>query len=395
MKILFVTPAYYPAVRWGGPIVSVHLLARGLRARSHEVQVLTTTFDLKKNEDTREFIDGVCVFYCRSFSIGRWLISFSLLRRFFQTAPSFDLVHISSVWDPVSFLSALLARLRSVPIIISPRGSLDENLIKGKSYLLKLLVYYCFLRPVLASSRAIHCTSVFEQQRLESYTGITGSCFIVPNPIDIDSFSRPPASFSFLQELGLIAQGYVLYLGRINWKKGLPELISGFELFLRSRPRAGLASLRLVIAGPDEDGYLQTVRSAVSAAGIGDRVVFTGLVEGDRKSQLLFGAYAFVLTSHSENFGIAVAEAMACGVPVLISKDVGISDLVSRYRAGAVSTSLSPSSIAASFSEIFSGDRDAYAAAGRRLVAEQFTVDSVAHAMEAVYRRIISSTNST
>src|SRR6185436_20783168 len=123
----------------------------------------------------------------------------------------------------------------------------------------------------------------------------------------------------------------VLFLGRLNFKKGLDLLVRAFGEVARRRP-----DVHLVLAGPDDDGYGATVRRWLGAEGVLDRVTFTGMLLGRAKLAAFRDADVFVLPSYTENFGMAVVEAMACGRPVVISDHVNIWHEVAAAGAGRV-----------------------------------------------------------
>src|SRR5262249_36485043 len=128
---------------------------------------------------------------------------------------------------------------------------------------------------------------------------------------------------------------YVLVLSRLHPVKGLELLIDAFAA-ATAADRA-VASWRLVIAGSGEPEYVQKLRAHASASLVADRIIFEGWVDGSRKSALLAGASLFALPSHHENFGMSLAEALACGVPAIVSPDVQLADEVVANGAGWVS----------------------------------------------------------
>jgi glycosyltransferase involved in cell wall biosynthesis len=110
---------------------------------------------------------------------------------------------------------------------------------------------------------------------------------------------------------------YLLFMSRIHPKKGCDLLLEAFA-------RAAHPDLRLVMAGPDETGWGERLRQQAAQLGIANRITWTGMLRGDAKWGALYGAQAFILPSHQENFGIAVADALACGIIPLISDKVNI-----------------------------------------------------------------------
>jgi glycosyltransferase involved in cell wall biosynthesis len=127
------------------------------------------------------------------------------------------------------------------------------------------------------------------------------------------------------------AKSYILFLSRIHPKKGCDLLLSAFASLASHHP-----NVDVVIAGPDQVGWRAELEALASRLGIPDRVHWTGPLYGDAKWGAFYGADAFILPSHVENFGIAVAEALACGVPVLISDKVNIWREIEAADAGIV-----------------------------------------------------------
>jgi glycosyltransferase involved in cell wall biosynthesis len=183
----------------------------------------------------------------------------------------------------------------------------------------------------------------------------------------------------------------VLHLGRINFKKGLDILVDSFSRIAKSRP-----DVHLVIAGPDEDGYGAKVRRWLQEKGVAGRATFTGMLAGDLLLAALRDASVFALPSYSENFGIAVIEAMACGVPVVISNKINICREVRESGAGLV-TPCDAVAFADALGTVLADVslRTSMGQKGRQLVREHFSWLNVASKLEAAYEAIITSTKSS
>lgn len=125
----------------------------------------------------------------------------------------------------------------------------------------------------------------------------------------------------------------LLFLGRVHVKKGADLLLRAFADGVRGK-QSGSERLHLIVAGPDDHAYAQEIKTLAVSLGLQDRITWTGMLVGDLKWGAFYQAEAFVLTSHQENFGIAVAEALACGRPVLISNKVNIWREIAEDRAG-------------------------------------------------------------
>jgi glycosyltransferase involved in cell wall biosynthesis len=137
----------------------------------------------------------------------------------------------------------------------------------------------------------------------------------------------------FLECPALRSKRFLLYLGRIHRKKGCDLLIEGFVKLAAQDPE-----LHLVMAGPDQQGWSADLRAVAESAGLGERVHWPGMLKGGAKWGAFRAAEAFILPSHQENFGIAVAEALACGRPVLLSDKVNIAQEIAEFGAGLMET---------------------------------------------------------
>ena len=359
MKILHVSPTYLPARRYGGPIVAVHGLCKALAARGHEVDVFTTNVDGDGVLDVplREpvLMDGVRVHYFPSaFPRLYWSRSMPLSR-----VAEYDLVHSHAVYLWPGVAAARAARKRGVPYVISPRGMLVPELIRGKSRLVKTAWLQLIERRALAGAAGIHFTSQLEWDDARRTNLPLPSPFVVPNGIDIPPKPDVPRD-----------ENTLVFLGRINWKKGLDRAIVALP-----------DGARLVVAGNDEEGLTPRLEELAQKRGVADRVQFLGPVYGDAKWELLARATLFVLLSESENFGNAVLEALAMETPVVLSEGVGLAEEVVRAKAGVIGAS----AIAPLLSD--SASRAAMGANGRALVESRFAWPHVAAQMEKEYER--------
>ena len=176
--------------------------------------------------------------------------------------------------------------------------------------------------------------------------------------------------------------GVALYLSRIHPKKGCDLLLQAFAKLVNSGGSSpdGKGDLHLVMAGPDDSDYGRRMKSMAQTLGIGDRVTWTGMLAGDLKWGAFHAADVFVLPSHQENFGIAVAEALACGLPVLISNKVNIWREVRMHGAGMVEGDDQPSvdRMLASWISADDGQRRAMRDNARTCFQKCFNVDRFA-----------------
>lgn len=375
MNILHVVPTYLPARRYGGPIFAVHGLASALAARGHRVDVFTTNVDGDRESDvpvgTRVEVDGVGVFYFAS-PMRRLYWSPQLRKALAASIRDYDVAHLHSVFLYPTTAAARAAQKASVPFVISPRGMLVPELIAAKSRWMKTAWLRLIERRNFAGAAAVHFTSEREREDAKRTGMPIPASFVVPNGIVL---SGAPAAAPARDE------ETILFLSRINWKKGIDRLIAAL-------PHVGRG--RLVIAGNDEENLTPRLKELAEHLGVSNRVEFLGRVDGDAKDALLAKATIFALTSMSENFGNVVLEAMAAETPVVVTAEVGLAEEVRRARAGIV-VPAQPREIAGAINDLFNDpeERCAMGERGRHAVETRFTWPRVAEEMEAEYERIL------
>jgi glycosyltransferase involved in cell wall biosynthesis len=218
-----------------------------------------------------------------------------------------DVLHDNGIWLPHNHRFAVLAERRGIPRVVSTRGMLEPWAVNHKR-LKKNLAWCLYQCHDLKQARCHITTSEAEAQNLQ-HLGLGVPIATVPNGVDVPE-ERPRGVGSEAERALRGGLRKALFLGRIYPIKGLPMLI---EAWARARPDGWI----LRIAGPDEAGHQKQVEKAVSAAGLGQVVSFTGPLAYGMKKSAFFDAELFVLPTHSESFGIVVAEALAHGLPVL------------------------------------------------------------------------------
>ena len=254
---------------------------------------------------------------------------------------------------------------------------LVQDLLRRKSRWAKQAWIRVFEERNIKNAAAIHVTSRVEAEELGKFGFDLPPVSVVPNGVDLPGIDEPEgAAAAEIRDLASQSP-YVLFLGRINWKKGLDRLVEALAL---------IPDVRLVIAGNDDEGYRTTVDASATRAGVAERIAYAGPVYGAEKQLLLQRACAVVVPSYSENFGNVVLEALAAGCPVVTTREVGASSIVLENRAGLVVDG-NPGSIANAISALLSdtGSAAAMGQRGRKAVADRFNWDAIARSMESVY----------
>ena len=259
-------------------------------------------------------IDSTCGLVRLVGGSGAGLVSGALALKRYLNEHSFDVVHIHGTWTPILAVASYLANASGIPVVISPHGCLEPWALQHRAWKKKLALAL-YQKRVFSKASMMVATA---RQELESIRqlAIGTPIAVIPNGVDI-----PPVC---ARSQG--GGGKFLFLSRIHPKKGLPDLIAAWSKVRRP-------GWRVVIAGPDEDGHLDELRAQIDAFGLGGDFEFTGLVIGARKEALFSEADVFVLPTYSENFGIAVAEALARGVPVITTTGAPWED-IETWRCG-------------------------------------------------------------
>ncbi len=367
MKLLQVTP--YLDRLCGGPFVSVSGLSKELATRG--VDVLVSGVSDSFSAADADFWQPATV---RIFK-GQFLRSYRYAAEFGHQLPIIqpDIVHTHGMWLYPHASSYRYSFRNHVPLIVSPRGMLEPWAFSYKAWK-KRPIWWLYERAALQSARVLHATASQEAAGLRSL-GLTPPIAVIPNGVDLPGLGG--------RETSRDGRRMALFLSRIHPVKGVNNLI---QAWCTLRP----AGWRLVVAGPDEVGIERELRDMVAQAGAGDDIEFAGPVFDTAKSRLLQQAELFVLPTFSENFGVAIAEALAAGLPVITTTgapwgeleshgcgwwvDIGVEPLVAALRTA---TGLSQERLACM------GEQ------GRRLVSDRYAWSCVAERMQSVYEWVL------
>ncbi|WP_317201416.1 glycosyltransferase [Janthinobacterium sp.] len=316
MKILHILPSIDP--KGGGPMTGVGNYGRQAVLAGHQVEVLTLDAP-----DARFLAD----FPLKSHAIGPSLSSYRYNKRLvpwlMAHAREYDVVVINGLWQYHSFGAWRALRKLGVPYFVFTHGMLDPwfKHTYPLKHLKKWLTWPWGDYRVLRDARAVLFTC--EEERLlapQSFWLYRANGLVVNYGAASAPTGREALRAGFLAaHPELEGKRLFVFLSRIHVKKGCDLLIEAFAEAAARDPE-----LHLVMAGPDETGLVPALQAQAAALGMSGRVSWTGMLRGDMKWGAFCAAEAFVLPSHQENFGIAVAEALGCGLPVLISDKVNI-----------------------------------------------------------------------
>lgn len=400
MRVLYALHGYKPAYKLGGPIHAVSALAERLVQKGHEVIVFASNLNLDEDLDvpTNQRIDvnGVQVWYFKHEEpIQRWLPFVPYLANSIgylyapgmraeldRIVPSVDLVHIQNPFIYPTYAAGKAAIRHQKPLFYQQRGALGPEHLKYRG-LKKKLYIRAIERPLM--ERAITLIALTEAE-VEAYAslGVRTPCRIIPNGVDIGN-SPEPLGTSFGPFDISPNELVILFLARLHPMKGAHRLIQAFLRIHTHHPTA-----KLVMAGPDDSRTVEKFRDEIEKAGLGNRILFPGMVTGETKRKLLARADLFCLPSAAEGFSVAVLEAMASKTPVLISPECHFATVESAFAGKVVSTSVDDLTDALSS---LLGDSASLKEMGQNaydLVKNEYDWDQIVESLISVYAEGIS-----
>jgi len=378
------------APRSGGLRVGVLGLCKGLADRGHQVCLYTTnadrneTLDVPLGVSTHE--EGVEVFYypAQKIIFGN-VLSYPMVRALKQRVPDVDLVLIHSMYQLTATVAAHYCRKYRIPYVLRPHGILDASLARRRRWLLKWAYIQLFEKRNFNRAAAIQYSSQMEEEMARHFMTVRSPNLLIPEGISLDPFTNlPPRGIFRAKYPSMAGKSLILFLGRLHQKKGLELLVDAFSRVAGCRNDA-----HLVLAGSGDSDYVERITKMLCDRGVFDRATITGQLDDDEKFAALSDADVFVLPSYGENFGISVVEAMACGLPVLVSDKVGIWREIAEAEAGIVTTCESEK-IADAIERLLSdpGLCRALGRHGKALVGAQFSTDRMAERMETAYQSL-------
>lgn len=396
MRVLKAVQSYFPFQDRGGPVVKVRALAHGLVERGHQVTVLTADLGLARyNALDSSFQpckwgwhaqeNGVEAVYLSTLANYRALtLNPDVLGFCGASLNNFDLVHFYGLYDLFGPSVSYFCRRHGIPYVIEPMGMYRPI---DRSFQLKRAWHRLVGDTYWSHAAQIVATSEMEEQELLD-DGVPAEKLVMRyNGIDPSAAAAPAQRGAFRAEWGITAdEPVILFLGRLIPRKGADILIAAFA---EACPHSG----RLVIAGPEgEPGYREILVKRSAESGVSSRVIFTGPLYDEAKAAVMADADIFVLPSRYENFANAAAEAIACGIPVIITDACGIRSLVDDRAGLVIAPEREP--LAAAIRALTS-DRSLYRSLqeGCPAVAAQLGWDRLAERMESYYARVLGSKN--
>ncbi|HAV78805.1 MAG TPA: hypothetical protein DCX53_15755 [Anaerolineae bacterium] len=390
MRILYISSYYKPAYIYGGPAKSISTMCEALVRQGAQVTLLTTNANggnpLDVPLEQPVDVEGVTVYY---YPIARSLphtffYSPALARACEEMIEAHDIVVLETFFTHPTSPAVKACLKLGKPYIIPPRGQLLPWAMHHKRF--KKQIYMVILgRRYLNFAAGLQCTDLVEQGAVEKLR-LKAPPFIVPNGLDTSHWKTLPARGTFRKQTGIPENHRILLmLGRLHRVKN-PDLAVDMLGLLEGN------NVHLVFAGPDEEGYRTQLQARASELSCAERVHFTGLLSGDPLLQVMADADLFIMPSAMESFGMAAVEAMACGLPVLLSENVPVGKWVEEAGAGR-HVACTPEAFAKACNEILR-DGSALKEMGkiaRVLAFQRFDINIIAKQMLAQLQAIHSS----
>lgn len=378
MRILHVIPYISPT--FGGPPQVVMAMVNTSILNGHDVNILTTTAGLNGNRDgtSSNFYDYVNYhLFPTSFS-NQWFYSKSLINKLKDYVGVVDILHLHIPFTAPFFFAARWAKKNKIPYVITTHGMLDSWSMNHKK--IKKWLYYFFIEKFnLKGASKIHVTSTFEKIEVERLRLGTKIEIITP-PVNFDKFSSNSNLLNNVIETPLHSPPHLLFIGRLHPVKGIPYLLKAIEILNKSK-----TNVILDLAGSGEPAYEEILKDIIERYKIKSSVILHNYVDEEKKQILYKRASIFIFPSLHENFGLAAAEAMMAGLPVVVTDQVGLAADVAKYGAGIVVPSSDSNSIASAIEIILKSRHKKMAKAALELANIEYDPKRFSERLNAFY----------
>ena len=357
----------------GGPSLSVYLLVKELRNKRIDAQILT----FEPNDINDKLISEE--YFIKTIKAPNSLkLGYSkIFLKYLRDNCSYDIYHGHGLWQMPIHNMASIARSKNKPYLITPRGMLEPWSLK-QSKLKKKLAFILYQYKDIGQANCIHSTSKMEEENIRRL-GFKNPIAVIPNGINLSEYPmnkmREPNS-----------KRTILFLSRIHPKKGIELLIEAWSKIEKNLRK----NWTIKIAGNGEEVYVNNLTQVIKKNSLESDIEIIGAKFGEDKINTYLQADLFILPTYSENFGMVVAEALACGLPVITTKGAPWEELITKNAGWWIDIGVEP--LVKALTEAMSlsdEERKQMGLNGRKLVEENYSIESVAQKMIQLYEWVL------
>lgn len=391
MNILQITKYYYPAMTFGGPVRCVYNLSRYLAKNGHRVTVYTTDA-LNINTNTRikekhQLLKDIEVFFFPNLALSYgFFISPSIFKKLRENIKDFDVVHLHE-YRTFQNLAFYYTNMLKIPYVITLHGQLFKVYVGDRldHVVLRTIFDSLFGKRLLRNSSKLLALTRSEAKKCAQLGIDQYKIAVIPNGIDPTDFSNVPEKDEFRSQYGINEQNIILYLGRVNRRKGIDILINACSDLFKHR-----SDTKLVIAGAD-DGFLDDAKGTVKSLNLENKVLFTGGLTRRKVLAAYNDATVVVLASTQEGFPIVPLEAGIMGKPMIVSDDPAM-DFVRKGRFGLTVKYGSIIQLRGALERILNNPDKSreLGARGKKFVMENYGWESIGKRIEDIYYNVSS-----
>ncbi len=339
MKVLHVIPYVHPS--FGGPVTALNSIIESCNENGIDSDILSTSagFCGGQIERNNNYFIQVNDRYIFNLDFPKFWFYSSMMNEWIEkNIVRYDLVHLHVPFTAPFFMASKAALRYGIPTIVTPHGLLDPWSMSQKK--LKKIPYYYFIeRKNLRSAKIIHATSKFEANRIENL-GLGVHVATIPLSVPYLNVRKKNTIINNVINL--------LFIGRIHPVKSIPAILDALVLI----KKCGI-SPKLNLAGSGGESYIQYLKKKIQDNNLEADVIWHGHVNDVEKLSLYEMADIFLMPSQHENFGLAAAEAMSAGVPVIVSDQVGLAADIAKYGGGLIVNVNNSSEIAGAIKLIY------------------------------------------
>lgn len=285
-----------------------------------------------------------------------------------------DIVHVNCCWTPDCAMIQRLAQKRGYKVVLTPHGMLEPWIIKRHYWTRKVPALWLYQKAAVQRSDCVQATAESERDNLLKL-GYNSNIKVVRLGIDAESIEMK-RSWKKSQQ--------ILFLSRVHVKKGINFLVEAADVL-----RNELQGYKILVAGEGEADYVEAMKRMICDRGLQDIVQLIGGVYGDEKWRLFQTSDFFVLPTHSENFGLAIAESLASGMPVITTVGTPWSDLISSEAGAWIEIGTEPLvETLRKFLSLSEDELETMGRNGRKLIETKYSAHVMAEQMMEVYKSV-------